>query len=201
MGKRSETGLLREFLQLREMLDNEALAGKIDETFGAEFIECGSDRLPRGPYKKGNFLMGKMHFDGDNTAFDLAEFLRISDKECRNAFMNVFENHLRNTFLETPETEANPLCDLEVEFRFRFQERLEIFFLHGANNGIIECLGKLSARFARSGECQFSEDFTRTNHVENYFFPIFGQAGDFDVSLFQKEDRLCRLIGEVKRLL
>src|SRR3972149_5817702 len=122
MRKRLEQGLLREFLQLWEMLDHEALAGEIDETFGAEFIECGSDGLPGCPYQKGNFLVGQMHLDGHNAAFDLAKFFGISDEECCDAFPNVFEDHLRNTLLEAPEPEANPLCNLEVEFRLHFEE-------------------------------------------------------------------------------
>ena len=144
--------LLREFLKCGKLFDDESLAGKIDQAFGAKLIEGGGYSLPGGTDEKGYFLVREMHLDGHNPAFHLAKLFSVPDKEGGYAFADILEDHFGDTFLESSQAEADSLRDLKIQFRLHLEKGLENFILQRKDNRIDQRLGKFPACVAGPGK-------------------------------------------------
>lgn len=199
--KTAKTGLLGEFLQLLKLLDDESPAGEVDQTLGAEFIQRGCNSLPCGTDQEGNFLVRKVHCDGDNSPFDFPELLCVSDEKRGDPLSDILEDHLGNTLLEPPEPKPNAFRNFKIKLRLHLEERFKVFPPHCANDGLVQRLGKFPAGFFRSRKRQFPEDFAWSQNVQDHLFAVLSNAGNLHMTFLQEKDGLRGLIGKIEWLL
>ena len=101
-----------DLLELGEVVDDEALAGKVDNSLTSHFVQGGGDSLPGRCREESNLLVGEKRTYSDDAFLHFSEFFGITKQKTRDAFFHILENQIAYSLLKLPESETHALGDL-----------------------------------------------------------------------------------------
>ena len=184
------------FFQGVEVADEEAAAVEGDEVVAAQFVECSGNGLAGGSGEVGDFLMGEKFFDEDFITDALSLFMGKFAEEFYDSAAAVFEDegfealfHFQHAGAHDAEQECLELAVFAVHV-------VQVAFVHDADGGIFEGLGKIVSFGLAEGD-HFAKDLPRAKYGFGQLLAVFSFGSYLDAAFEDEVDFIGIAIRQI----